>query len=143
MKVPSNFGLKEHAAAVLPSHKINVAGKKLSLQSSMKGAQLESESTHMASSQSLLSQSPTANHVTTVAESLISRAYRRTHDYSPRRTTINLWEVDYAGHNDYAGETDRQPSNKSPPLPTFTRVRVVILRHDFCVVAVGDSKKLG
>jgi hypothetical protein len=49
----TNFGIKEHAAAVLPSHKINVAAAKLSLQSSMKGTQLESELTYMASSQSL------------------------------------------------------------------------------------------
>jgi hypothetical protein len=46
----TNFGIKEHAAAVLPSHKIDVAGQKLSLQSSMKGTQLESESTYVASS---------------------------------------------------------------------------------------------
>jgi hypothetical protein len=36
----TNFGIKEHAAAVLPSHKINVAGEKPCLQSSMKGTQL-------------------------------------------------------------------------------------------------------
>jgi hypothetical protein len=68
----TNFGIKEHAAAVLPSHKIDVAGKKLSLQASMKGAQMESESTYMASSQSLWSQSPTANYLTNLTESILS-----------------------------------------------------------------------
>jgi hypothetical protein len=140
----TNFGLKEHAAAVLPSHKSNVAGKNLSLQSSMKETQLESESTCcMASSQSLWSQSPTANHVTTLAESLISRACRRTHDCSPRRTTIESWEVDYVGHNDYAGETDRQPANKKSPSPMFTRARAVILRHGFLCCDCGGQQRVG
>ena len=68
----TNFGLKEHAAAVLPSHKIDVAGKRLNLQSSLKGAQMESESTYVACSRSLWSLSPTANHVTTLAESILA-----------------------------------------------------------------------
>jgi hypothetical protein len=46
----TNFGIKEHAAAILPSHKMHVAGQKLSLQSSMKGTQLESELAYIASS---------------------------------------------------------------------------------------------
>jgi hypothetical protein len=38
----TNFAIKEYAAAVLPSNRINVAGERLSLQSTMKGTQLES-----------------------------------------------------------------------------------------------------
>jgi hypothetical protein len=38
----TNFGIKEHATAVLPSHSISVAGEKLCLQPTMKGKQLES-----------------------------------------------------------------------------------------------------
>jgi hypothetical protein len=139
----TNFGLKEHAAAVLPSQRINVAAKNLSLQSSMKGAQLESESTHMASSQSLWSQSPTANHVTTLAESIISRACRRTHDYAPRRTAIDSWEVHYVGAGDYALETDREPANKNSPIPIFMRVRVVILRSGFLCCDCGGQQRIG
>jgi hypothetical protein len=81
----TNFGIKKHAAAVLLSHKIHVAGQKLLLHSSMKGTQLESESTYIASSQSLWSQSPTANHVTTLAGSIA-----RTHDYSVQEAWYSL-----------------------------------------------------
>jgi hypothetical protein len=86
----THFGIKEHAAAaVLPSHKIHVTGQQLSLQSSMTGTQgVRVESIYVASSQSLLSQSPTANHVTTLAKSILSRAIARTHDYYVRRTAI-------------------------------------------------------
>jgi hypothetical protein len=87
----TNFGIKEHAAAVLPSNKIDVVGKKLSLQASLKGAQMEAESTYMASSQSLWSQSPTANHVTNLAESILSQASARSHDYSVCRSAIDSW----------------------------------------------------
>jgi hypothetical protein len=139
----TNFGLKEHAAAVLPSHKIDVAGKKLSLQSSMKGAQLESESTYLACSQSLWSLSPTANHVTTLAESMISRSYRRTHDYSPLRTAIDSWEVHYVGHSDYSIETDRLPVNKNSPIPIFRRKRVVLFRCGFLCCDCGVQQRLG
>ena len=67
---------------------------------------MESESTYMASSQSLWSQSPTANHVTNLAESILSRASARSHDYSVRRTAIASWEVHYVGHGNYSLETD-------------------------------------
>jgi hypothetical protein len=139
----TNFGLKEHAAAVLPSHKIDVAGKKLSLQSSMKGAQMESESTYMACSQSLWSLSPTANHVTTLAESIVSRSYHRTHDYSPRRTALGSWEVHYVGHDDYSLETDRQPADKKSPMPMFMRIREVILQGGFLSCDCGGQQRIG
>jgi hypothetical protein len=58
----TNFGVKEHAAAVLPSHKINVAGQNLSAQLSMKGMQLESESVE----QNLFVRSPHCCFVTIV-----------------------------------------------------------------------------
>jgi hypothetical protein len=67
----------------------------------MKGTQLESESTYMASSQSLWSQSPTGNHVTNLAESIVSHARGRTHECSVHRIAIDSWEVHYVGHNDY------------------------------------------
>ena len=139
----TNFGIKEHAAAVLPSHKIHVAGQKLSLQSSMKGTQLESESTYTASSQSLWSQSPTANHVTTLAESILSRAIARTHDYSVRRTGIASWEVHYVGQNDYSLETDRQAIQKNSPLPIFTRIRVVNNQNEFLCCDCGTQQRVG
>jgi hypothetical protein len=139
----TNFGLKEHAAAVLPSHKIDVAGKKLSLQSSMKGAQMEAESTYMACSQSLWSLSPTANHVTTLAESIISRTYARTHDYSARRTALGSWEVHFVGDNDYYFETDRQPADKNSPIPIFMRIREVILQGGFLSCDCGGQQRIG
>jgi hypothetical protein len=122
----TNFGIKEYAAAVLASHKINVVGEKVSLQSSMKGTQVESDSTYMASSQSLWSQSPTANHITNLAKSIVSRASGRTHDYSVRRTAIDSWEVHYVGHDDYGLETDRRPTSINSPIPIFTHIRRVL-----------------
>jgi hypothetical protein len=139
----TNFGIKEHAAAVLPSHKIDVAGKKLSLQATLKGAQLESESTYMASSQSLWSHSPTANHVTNLAESIISRASARTHDYSSLRTTIDCWEVHYIGNQDYTLDTDRKGSKKHSPIPFFQRIRVVNQRNGFLCCNCGGQERIG
>jgi hypothetical protein len=139
----TNFGIKEHAAAVLPSHKIDVAGKNLSLQASMKGAQMESESTYMASSQSLWSQSPTANHVTNLAESILCRASSRTHDYVVQRTASGSWEVHYIGHDEYSLDTDRAPLKKHSPIPIFSRIRVVDHRDNFLVCDCGGQQRVG
>jgi hypothetical protein len=139
----TNLGIKEHAAAVLPSHKIDVAGKKLSLQSSMKGTLLDSESTFMASSQCLWSSSPTANHVTTLAESIISRSFERTHDYEARRTSVDSWEVHYVGQDNYSTETERRSSEKNSPIPIFTRIRVVNSRSGFLCCDCGAQQRLG
>ena len=139
----TNFGLKDHAAAVLPSHGIHVAGKKLNLQSSMKGAQMESEATYIASSQSVWSHSPTANHVTTLAESIIVRTIQRTHDYSALRTALASWEVHYVGHNDYPLDTDRIPLEKTSPIPIFMRIREVILQGGFLSCDCGGQQRVG
>jgi hypothetical protein len=139
----TNFGIKEHAAAVLPSHKINVAGKNLSLQATMKGVQMEADSTYMASSQSLWSESPTANYVTNLAESILSRATSRTHDYSVCRTAIDSWEVHYVGHDEYACETDRETSKHHSPIPIFTRIRVVKKQTEFLSCNCGAQERVG
>ncbi len=97
----------------------------------------------MASSQSLWSQSPTANHVTTLAESILSRAIARTHDYSVRRTAIASWEVHYVGHDDYSLETGRRPIQKSSPLPIFTRIRVVKNDNEFLCCDCGTQQRVG
>jgi hypothetical protein len=97
----------------------------------MKGSQMESESTYMASSQSLWSESPTANHVTNLAESILSPATSRTHDYSVCRTAIDSWEVHYVGHDDYSCETDRVTSKQHSPIPIFTRMRIVKKLNEF------------
>lgn len=74
----TNFGIKEHATAILPSHKNHVAGQKLSLLSSMKGTDLDPEPLHSLFS-SLWSWSPTVNQVTrTLAKSIESCADGRT-----------------------------------------------------------------
>ena len=136
----TNFELKEHATAVLPSHSIDVAGKKLNLQqSSMKGAQMESESTYIASSQSLWSHSPTANYVTTLTESILVRTFRRTHDYSAHTS----WEVHYVKNNDYPLETARQPADKTLPIPIFMRIQYVILRGGFLSCDCGGQQRIG
>jgi hypothetical protein len=155
--------IKELAAAVLPSHRIHVAGQKLALQSTMKGTQLESESTYIASSQSLWSKSPTANHVTTLAESILSCAIARTHDYSVCRTAIASWEVHYVGDNDYSLcktaiaswevhdvgdndyslETDCSPVEKDLPSPIFTCVRVVNNENEFLCCDCGTQQRIG
>jgi hypothetical protein len=139
----TNFGIKEHAAAVLPSHIISVAGEKLCLQSTIKGTQLESESTYMAFSQSLWSQSPTANHMTTLAESIISRANGRTHDYAVHGTADKSWEVHFVGHDNYCLETDCLPINRNSPIPIFTRIRVVTNLDQFLCCDCGGQEKLG
>jgi hypothetical protein len=140
----TNFGIKEHAAAVFPSQRINVAGEKLCLQSTMtKGTQLESESTYRASSQSLWSQSPTASHVTTLAESIISHANGRTHDYAVNRTVEKSWEVHFVGHNNYCLETDRLPMHRNSPIPIFTRIRVVTNLDQFLCCDCGGQERIG
>jgi hypothetical protein len=109
----------------------------------MKGRQLESESTYIASSQSLWSKSPTANPVTTLAESILSRAIARTHDYSVCRTAIALWEVPYVGDNDYSLETVRRPVEKNSPLPIFTRIWVVHNENEFLCCDCGTQQQIG
>jgi hypothetical protein len=87
---------------------------------------MESELTYMASSQSLWSQSLTANHVTNLAESILSRTTARTHaDYSVRRMAIDSWEVHYVGHDDYSCETDRVTSKQHLPIPIFTSIQLI------------------
>jgi hypothetical protein len=139
----TNFGIKEHAAAILPSQRINVAGEEVCLQSAMKGTQVESESTYMASSESLWSQSPTANHVTTLAELIKSCASSRTHDYSVRGMAEKSWEVHFVGHDNYCLKTDRQPMNRNSPMPIFARIQVVHNRHQFLCCNCGGREELG
>jgi hypothetical protein len=86
---------------------------------------------------------PTANHVTTLAESIISRSYRRAHDYSPLRTAIDSWEVHYVGHSDYSLETDRLPVNKNSPIPIFRHTRVVLFQCGFLCCDCGVQQRLG
>jgi hypothetical protein len=139
----TNFAIKEHAAAALPSHIIDVAGEGLSLQSTMKGTHLESELTYMASSQSLWSQLPTSNHVTTLAESILSQAHARTHDYSVNRTAIDSWEVGYVGHDNYSFKTDRQRIKRNDPFPIFKPIRLVESHQDSLCCDCGAQQQLG
>jgi hypothetical protein len=139
----TNFGIKEHVAAVLPSHKIDAAGKQNSLQALMKGAQMESGSTYMASSQSLWSESPTANYVTNLAKSILSQATTRLHDYSVHRMAIDSWEVHYVGHDNFSLETDRTPSKGTSPIPIFTRIRVVDNPKEFLHCDCGVQEIVG
>jgi hypothetical protein len=121
----TNFGLKEHAAAVLPSQKNDVAAKNLFLQLSMKGAQLQSESTYMARSQSLWSESPTAHHLATLAESILSGTFPRAHHCMACRRALHSWEVHCVEDYDHALETDRNYVDKNSPMPNFMRSMVV------------------
>lgn len=141
----TNIGIKEHDAAVLPSQGIDVAAKKLSLHSSMmKGAQLESESTHhMACSQSLWSQSPTANRVATLAESIASCSCCRMHDHNPHRTAIDFWEFHPVGQDDCALEMSQEPGDKNSPAQTFMHNGVVILRCGFSCCECGGQQQVG
>jgi hypothetical protein len=87
----------------------------------MKGTQLVSESTYIAS----------------------SRAISRTHDYSVRRTGIASWEVHFVGHNDYSFETDRRPIQKNSPLPIFTHIWVVNNQNEFLCCDCGTHQEVG
>jgi hypothetical protein len=93
----------------------------------------------MASSQCLRSQSPTANHVTNLAKSIVSRASGRTHEYSVRRTAIDSWEVHYVGQDDYGIETDRRPPTSiNSPIPIFKRIcQVLHSRNDSILCCDG------
>jgi len=104
---------------------------------------MESELTYMASSQSLWSQSPTANYLTNLAKSILSRSTSRSHDYSVRRTAIDSWEVHYTGHDNYSLETDRDPSKKNSPVPIFRRIRVVTHVNDFLSCNCGAQERVG
>jgi hypothetical protein len=139
----TNFGIKEHAATVLPSHKIHVPGQNLSLQSSKKETQLESESTYVASPQSLWSQSPITNHVTTLAKTILSHAIVRTPDYYVHRTALASWEVHNVGHNDYSLETDCRPIQKDLPLPIFKHIPVVNNENEFLCCDCGMHQRNG
>jgi hypothetical protein len=98
----------------------------------------------MASSQSLWSQSPTVNQVTNLAESIVSRASGRTHEYSVRRTAIDSWEVHYVGHNDYGLETDRRPTSINLPISIFTCIcRVLHSRNDILCCDCGGQHQVG
>ena len=83
------------------------------------------------------------NHVTTLAESILSRAMARTHDYSVRRTAMASWEVHYMGHDDYSFETARHRIQKNSPLPIFTRIRVVTNDNEFLCCDCGTQQRVG
>jgi hypothetical protein len=111
----------------------------------MKGAQLESESTCVACSQSLWSVSPTANHVMTLPEHVLARSVQRTHDCSPRQTALASWEVHHVGDNDCSSETNRQPADKTSPMPLFMRIREVIFLEEggFLSCDCGEQQPVG
>jgi hypothetical protein len=122
----TNFGIKEHAAAVLPCHRISKAAKNLSLQSMMKCRQMEAESTYLTSSHCLWSDMPTSNHLTTLAESILSRNFSRIDEYKVMRTGADVWEVPYSAPNqEVAASGDRNAHKLKSPEPRFNRLRIV------------------
>jgi hypothetical protein len=105
----------------------------------MKGMQLESDSTYtMASSQSLWSQSATGNHVTTLAESIISCASGRMHDYSVCTMAEKSWEAHFVGHDNYCLKT-----NRNSAITIFIPMPVVDNWDQFLCCSCGGQKQFG
>jgi MULE transposase domain len=129
----TNLGLKQHAAAVKPSQRIQESAKNSCLQSLMKTCQQDASATYLSSSKPLWSDSPTACHIVSGAESILRRRVRQTEYLDLRRISHNQFEVfSKEPASDTTLSLDQEsmfPPEKSP-IPDFVRVRTVTMLSD-------------
>jgi hypothetical protein len=146
----TNFGMKHHAASIQPNQKTQTAGQNLVLQGSLKSCQIETDAACMASSKCLWSTSPTANHVVTLAESILCHSFTRVPLCSVNCTGHGRWEVLFAGADDEIGDSDqRKPASKFAPVPNCARVTwftaskmrgsIVLISAWTCLKPVNES----
>jgi hypothetical protein len=118
----TNFGAKAHSAAVRPNQSMVRSAKALCLQATMKTAQMGHKASVSVAKQPLWSQSATANHLCTEAESMILQVLERIKLYTVSRTDGRQWQVELK-------DQLKDPDNLEPkgPIPRFRRVRTVIM----------------
>ena len=98
-----------------PCHKISQAAKALTLQGILKSEQIRQENFHEVISKKIWSNLPTANHITTVAESILSQMMKKISSYSYRRISVNEFEVEYIRST----EQLKKLLSQCHPIPIF------------------------
>ena len=93
---------------------------------------MEAGATYLAATKHLWSVTPTSNHVTTLAESMINRNFLRIDEYEVRRIGEHAWEVPFVGMDqEPRTSTDRRTVCPSSPIPKYSRLRVVTLDNGY------------
>ncbi|CAJ1947503.1 unnamed protein product [Cylindrotheca closterium] len=119
----TNFGIKSHAARVMPSHTMVKAGKSLIFQSKLKVKEIRHEATRSMLNTPLWSGSATSKHVVKIAESILLQIAERVSLYQARRVAQGEWQVTHAPH----GSQLPPGTNGTKKVPKFTRIRTVKL----------------
>ena len=131
----TNYGMKSHGASVKPCSTMTKSARSLSLQSNMKGMQIEEEGMLNISTRSLWSNRPTADHITTAANSILHQLYELKDKYKSRRTGQFTWELCFVSSEvNNMSETDleKRPGSiiANSPIPRFKRIRRVTVCKD-------------
>ena len=148
----TNYGMKVHAAAVQPCNSILTAGKKLSLQGTLKLGEISLQTTRLAITNPLWSTSLTANHVIPECESLLLQEMELSQDYAVRWLDATSFEVVHVGflkhvtlecpettwsreaEDDMEEDDDEDTEeNLTQMVPKFWRVRLVAVSEKGCL----------
>eukprot|EP00978_Attheya_sp_CCMP212_P014408 scaffold36669_cov47-Attheya_sp.AAC.2 len=143
----TNFGLKNHAANVKPSHNLTNAAKAMTFQSNVKIMQVSEESTRNVLRENLHSIHPSRDNLTSIAVSILDNEFERIHCYEVKHVSKSCWQVflktdQESNYNDdalYESDNDSAPEDRpvvaeqqtipsqedSSPIPVFRRTRTV------------------
>jgi hypothetical protein len=122
----TNYGLKSHAAGVLPGHSIDNAGKRLTYQATLKYTELAKLAAREFISRDLWSEMPWTENPCMRAQALIAGEWTSRLKFAVRRcfgahSNCPCWEV--------IRKEDDNLHNHSP-IPRFQRIRNVTLHED-------------
>jgi len=122
----TNYGLKSHAAGVLPGHSIDNAAKCLTYQSTLKYAEIAKLASREFVSRELWSEMPSTEHLCMRAQALIASEWTMHLKFAVRRSfgadgNYHCWEV-----------TRKEDKNfyKHSPIPRFQRIQNILLNED-------------
>jgi hypothetical protein len=127
-------GIKYSAAPVLPQFQINTTASTLTMNGNIKVKNTMIENARQESSKKLWSKLPTANSVTTLAESIIKSQWTQRNEYICHRSGRLEWlltrvnEVDDVLEDEAdAADQDGAKGKRKGIIPRFLRVRKVTL----------------
>ena len=123
----TNFGLKSHAASVLPSMSLTTSAMALTMQATLKAAELEQMSISDFSSNQHWSKLPTSGHLVTAAEGILNSRQQQVKYYKACRIGEREFHVSYdITKGEHKKLHTQEDDHLITPIPLFRRIRKVI-----------------
>ena len=142
----TNLGLKNHAAAVLPSMSMAKSAQTQMLQADVKASSIEDTMSTLARSHPTWTATPTCAHILPIAESLLHQEEMLSKKYLVR-TSGDSWKVVF-NYTDFPNESSRAIDGDNPAkwkklVPKFRHVRSVTKEESYFKCSCGHFQRFG